>query len=379
MPSPVSVLHLLEDHESIGGAEELVATLVSALQETGQVIPEVALVAPNRLSVLLRERNIAVHSLGDNRAVRKPLADKLADLVKSRGYQIVQSHLLKMNSLNALAAPMHQAIAIGTCHGLLPQELTLKSRLYGMLAGRKLARTVCVSHALAKQYQRAYFISDKRVVAIPNAHEPTRIRVVSTEESNRFRGAHKLKADEQIIVAIGNIAPVKGYADLIDALEILQEDHAELRVKLLIAGAMREPETTRLKKLIADYSLEDRVIMLGEYRDISLLFSVASVNVSASHQEGFSLTTVEAMASQVPVVVTNSGGPSEIVEEGKCGLVVPIQDAVRLADAVHLTLTEKKETATRVQRAANRVQLEYTPAIMSARYLALYQSLISRR
>lgn len=379
MPSPVSVLHLLEDHDSIGGAEELVATLVTALQESGQVIPEVALVAPNRLSALLRERIIAVHSLGDDRAVRKPLAEKLAALVRSRGYQMVQSHLLKMNSLNALAAPMHQAITIGTCHGLLPQELTLKSRLYGMLAGRKLARTVCVSHTLAKQYQRAYFVSADRVLAIPNAYDPTRLRVVSTEESNRFRATHQLRADEQVIVAIGNVAPVKGYADLIDALEILQEDHAELRVKLIIAGAMREPETTRLKKLIADYALNDRVIMLGEFRDISLLFSVASVYVSASHREGFSLTTVEAMASQVPVVVTNSGGPSEIVEEEKCGLVVPVKDAVRLADAIHSTLTEKNETTTRVQRAASRVQQEYTPAIMTARYLELYQSLVSRK
>jgi glycosyltransferase involved in cell wall biosynthesis len=379
MPLPVSVLHLLEDHESIGGAEELVATLVTALRESGQVIPEVALVAPNRLSALLKERNIVVHSLGEDRAVRQPLAEKLAELVESRRYQIVQSHLLKMNSLNALAAPMHQAIAIGTCHGLLPQELTFKSRLYGMLAGRKLARTVCVSHTLAKQYQRAYFVPARRVHAIPNAYNPSRLRVVSTEESNQFRSTHQLKADEQIIVAIGNIAPVKGYADLIDALAILQEDHAELGAKLIIAGALREPETTRLKKMIVDYGLGDRVVFLGEFRDISLLFSVASISVSASHQEGFSLTTVEAMASQVPVVVTKSGGPSEIVEEGNCGLVVPIKDAVRLSNSIQTTLTEKNETAKRVQRAVSRVQQEYTPAIMTSRYLELYQNLVSRR
>ena len=147
----------------------------------------------------------------------------------------------------------------------------------------------------------------------------------------------------------------------------------------MIAGALREPETSRLKSLVASYALEDRVIFLGEFRDISLLLSVASVFVSASHREGFSLTTVEAMASRVPVVVTDSGGPAEIVEQGRCGLVVPIQNAVALSDVIHTTLIESDRTSDRVSKGYARAQTEYTPKIMCARYLDLYQSLLNRR
>jgi glycosyltransferase involved in cell wall biosynthesis len=114
----------------------------------------------------------------------------------------------------------------------------------------------------------------------------------------------------------------------------------------------------------------------GFVADPTPLLTQADAFVLASSQEGFSLATIEAMQAGVPVVATRSGGPEEILRHGETGLLVPVNDAAALADAIGLVLHDpalaERLTAAAREDAVRRFSLD---AMVSA-YEQLYRQLL---
>jgi glycosyltransferase involved in cell wall biosynthesis len=111
---------------------------------------------------------------------------------------------------------------------------------------------------------------------------------------------------------------------------------------LLIAGKDNQRKELGLDdEDIYKLNLQDNVIFLGEFTSIPLLLSLADVYVLPSLSEGFSLTTIEAMAMEKPVVVTDCGGPSEMVINGENGLIVPVEDPEKMSEAIMEILADK--------------------------------------
>jgi mannosyltransferase len=81
-----------------------------------------------------------------------------------------------------------------------------------------------------------------------------------------------------------------------------------------------------LKARVARADLSDRILFVGEHRDIERWYRALSLYVAPQRWEGFGLTPLEAMASGVPVVATDVGAFSELVEDGVTGTIVPRDD-----------------------------------------------------
>jgi len=80
------------------------------------------------------------------------------------------------------------------------------------------------------------------------------------------------------------------------------------------------------------------VVFTGYVRDVPAVLAALDVIVCASHEEGFGLAVVEAIAAGVPVVSTRCGGPDDVIEHGLTGLLVPVDDPLRLANVVERLL-----------------------------------------
>ena len=106
-----------------------------------------------------------------------------------------------------------------------------------------------------------------------------------------------------------------------------------------------------LEHLTEELNLTERVRLVGWLEDLAQLYCALDVFVSASHTESFGLAIAEAMASGAAVVATETEGAREIIQPGETGLLVPVRDVDKLAEAV-LELLDNKDRRVRLGRAA---------------------------
>lgn len=131
-----------------------------------------------------------------------------------------------------------------------------------------------------------------------------------------------------IIGSVGRLHPVKGYDLLINSFALLKNK----RLRLKIAGT--GDELDNLKKLAKDLNVADRVEFVGFIKNINEFLDTIDVYVQSSRCEGFGLAVIEAMSQNLPVVVTPAGSLSEIVDDGKTGLVTADFQPESIANAI---------------------------------------------
>jgi glycosyltransferase involved in cell wall biosynthesis len=181
-------------------------------------------------------------------------------------------------------------------------------------------------------------LSDKKVCVIYNPAatgvSPDRI---SSAESEKLWG----RGFNNHILAVGRLSEEKDFKTLIRAFALLSK---ELHGKLVILG--EGPLREELKAFVTELGLDDCIALPGFVRDTYPMYRSADLFVLSSLWEGFGNVIVEALECGVPVVSTNCpGGPSEILEDGRYGKLVPVGDPVALAAAMVQSLSEQHDRA----------------------------------
>lgn len=208
--------------------------------------------------------------------------------------------------------------------------------------------TVCVSQGLARHLVADWHARADRVFAIPNP--------IPVEHALPPAGAAALASRPDVIVAVGRLVPEKRHADLIAALRDLPP---ETRLVILGDG----PKRDALAEAAAD--LSDRVSLPGHGSPWEA-YAGARVFALTSSSESFGNVVVEALASGLPVVATDCGGPREILADGRYGYLVPVGDRDALVSALARALRDPGDPAPRIARAAT-----YATRRIVSEYLAL--------
>lgn len=174
----------------------------------------------------------------------------------------------------------------------------------------------------------------------------------------------------RVIGSVGRLDPVKGFDTLIRAFAAAYRRDPGLRLVILGEG----PERAALAEVIAAEQVDDVARLLGHREDVRALLPGLDVYANSSITEGISLTILEAMAAERPVVVTAVGGNPEIVTEGVSGLLRAARDVGGLAEAL-TELSCNPALAGRLAAAGRaRVLAEFTLDQMVERYAAIYAS-----
>lgn len=149
--------------------------------------------------------------------------------------------------------------------------------------------------------------------------------------------------DTPIVLAVGRLEPQKDLILLIQAFHLLAK---QCNAKLVILGD--GPMKAQIESTVVGLNLADRVKLLGFVENPFAFMSRASVLVLSSRWEGFANVLVEAMACGSPVVATDCpSGPSEILENGKWGRLVPVGDVNQLSEAIKATLKDGRSVDVR--------------------------------
>ncbi|MBB6245468.1 glycosyltransferase [Rhodanobacter sp. A1T4] len=138
------------------------------------------------------------------------------------------------------------------------------------------------------------------------------------------------------IVAVGRLTPQKGFDILVNAM-------ARVRGSWQLAIWGDGAERPRLTRLVAELGLQDRIQLCGYAPDPFRAMRDADVFVMPSRYEGFGNVLVEALACQCQIVATDCPhGPREILQDGRLGELVPVEDADAMAAAIERVMSGQR-------------------------------------
>ncbi|MHC8508518.1 MAG: glycosyltransferase [Rhodospirillales bacterium] len=172
-----------------------------------------------------------------------------------------------------------------------------------------------------------------------------------------------------LVVALGRLHTNKAFDVLVRALAKLPN------VYLWLAG--EGPERAALERLAEETGVKPRVRFLGWREDADALLAAADIFVCPSRHEPLGNVVLEAWAQSTPVIAADATGPAALIEDGRTGLLVPMDDAAALSRAIR-TLADDADQRARLG-AAGRAAFEgqFTERAVVGRYLDLFQSLVS--
>ena len=178
----------------------------------------------------------------------------------------------------------------------------------------------------------------------------------STDEIKaKLREEYGYSQDSFMLIYPADIVRGKNQEMIFNAVKSLQEKIPTIR--LLLPGHQRMLE--EYKQIVKEMGIEDRVDFLGYRRDIHKLVSMCDISVSASRREGLPVNLIEAMAIGKPIIATNVRGNADLVENGKNGYIVELDNWQEMADRI-CELYTHPETAEKMSKSAVKMAEKYS-------------------
>jgi glycosyltransferase involved in cell wall biosynthesis len=189
-------------------------------------------------------------------------------------------------------------------------------------------KVICCSNYMVSHTKWAFGLPDNKIVMIPNGVDANVFKQNFNKAEFRSKFA---SSNEKIVLYVGRLVYEKGVHLLIDAI-LKVSDRVNAKFVIVGDGYMRES----LMQKVVDMGFGHKTFFTGFLDDQSLrfLFQCADVCVVPSLYEPFGITALEAMAAKVPVVVSDTGGLSEIIEHDKTGTKVLVNNAESLAGGI---------------------------------------------
>jgi lipopolysaccharide/colanic/teichoic acid biosynthesis glycosyltransferase len=320
-----------------------------------------------------------------------PIADLKAcvalwRLVRREHFTIVHTHQVKAAVYAQLAARLAGVpIVVNTVHGFYFHDNTprMKRKAWTLLE-RALAR---LSHAVLSQNRediataiRERICAPRKIEHIGNGIDVRRFdrAAVNPAQLDALRRELGLTADDQVVGFVGRLVVEKGVLELFEAIQSLRSRHPRLR--LLMIGPVDSERADAIQPSTADaHGVGDITRFTGYRHDMPELYALMNVCVLPSHREGMPRSPMEAAAMGVPCVATAIRGCREVVQPGKTGLLVPVNDAPALAEGISRMLGDGEMAAGMAVHARQVACEQFDERLVFERVTAAYLRLLRER
>jgi len=296
------------------------------------------------------------------------LAAKMAEVAETYDLDVLHAHYAMPHAACAyLAKQMLRGKPIKTVTTLHGTDITLIGQAPSFYKVTKFSieESDCVSSVsrwLADETRRS-FHTTRPIHVVPNFVDTEVFRPQDVSERRRCFA----EPGEKVVLHISNFRPVKNIGAVID---VFRHVAGKFPARLLLVGD--GPERIPVEIQVREAGLQDRVRFLGGQEYVEDLLPLADVFLLPSLHESFGLVVLEAMASGVPVVATEIGGTSEVVQEGVCGYLRNPHDVPGMVDAVSRILDDGALAARLGAEGRRIAEEQYRVEHVLPGYLALY-------
>jgi glycosyltransferase involved in cell wall biosynthesis len=228
--------------------------------------------------------------------------------------------------------------------------------LFHRLCGGQTPFSLCV-HAQIDLYENPAYLEEKLLYAdtiiticeynvrFLREHYPDTYREIADRIHVNYRGldlrefAYRAEPrSSRRVLAVGRLSKEKGYDDLLRAVAVLVRRGVDVQLELVGEG----PERDALTRLADALEIREKVVFRGwlQIEDVRRAMHEATVLAQPSRIEGLPTVVEEAIALGIPVVGSRVGGLPELLDQGRCGLLVEPGDVKGLADALQTLLAD---------------------------------------
>jgi N-acetyl-alpha-D-glucosaminyl L-malate synthase BshA len=363
-------------YPTFGGSGVVATELGKALAAKGHHVHFITYSQPVRLehyvdNVYFHEVSVPDYPLFEYAPYETALTSKLVDVADNEGLDVVHVHYaIPHASVAYMARKIMESCGkrlpfITTLHGT---DITLVGRNENYspvvtFAINESDAVTSVSKSLKDDTYENFDIC-KEIEVIPNFIDLSRF---SKQRKDHFRRAIAPN-DERIVIHASNFRPVKRVSDVIKIFSQIVE---ETPAKLLLIGD--GPDRSRCEKEARETGHADSIRFIGKLDMMEEVLSIGDVFVLPSETESFGLAALEAMACQVPVICTNTGGLPELNVEGVTGFMSDLGNIDEMA-ANAIKIFESDATLAKFKQNA----LNHAKKFDIKNILPLYESLYDR-
>lgn len=322
-------------YPTFGGSGVVATELGKALAANGHEVHFVSYSQPARLdifseNIFYHEVSVLQYPLFDYAPYETALAGKIVDLVKTASLDLVHVHYAIPHASAALLAKLIlktegiELPVVTTLHGtditLVGKESTFEDVVRWSIENSDAVTAVSDSLRLDTI---GYFHTTRNIDVIPNFIDFTRF---NKKAKDHFKKAIAPNG-EKILIHTSNFRKVKRIEDVV---QVFFRVAADIPSKLLLIGD--GPERSHIEKVARESVYSDRILFLGKQDAIEEILSVGDLFLLPSETESFGLAALEAMACEVPVISSNTGGIPEVNINGVTGFLSNVGDVEEMAE-----------------------------------------------
>lgn len=368
-------------YPTFGGSGVVATELGKALAEKGHKIHFITYSQPVRLehfteNVFFHEVSVADYPLFEFAPYETALTSKLVDVASFEHLDLVHVHYAIPHASVAYMAKQIMAAQgvhlpfITTLHGT---DITLvgKNASYNPVVTFAINESDAVTSVSKNLMEDTYqnFKVDKEIEVIPNFID---LRRFNKQRKDHFRRA-VAPGNEKLIIHASNFRPVKRVSDVIKVFSKIVE---KIPSKLLLIGD--GPDRGKIEKECRESSACDHIRFLGKLEAVEEILSIGDLFILPSETESFGLAALEAMACQVPVISTNTGGIPELNVQGVTGFMSNVGDVEDMAKNAIYVLEDEERLLKFKHQALEHAKTFDIKRIMPV-YERLYEKVIARK
>jgi len=303
---------------------------------------------------------------------------RIYHLMRREKFTIVHTHSSKAGIVGRWAAKFAGAkIVIHTPHGHI---------FYGYFNFFITRMYVYIERITSLVTDRIITLTDigkQEHVQLKVAHENKFQTIYSGIDLNKFkkgplvaarvREEFSIKEEDVLLGTVARLDPIKGCEYLVDAMKFILQKYPN--TKLILVGDGSERKT--LEEKCRSYGIDKNVIFAGQRDDVSDILSALDIFILPSLNEGMGRVILEAMACEIPIVASRTGGIPELIEDSEHGLLVSPKDTESLECAIMFLISDKSRAQRMAKKAKKMVTEKFSVDKMVDDIESLYKVLIS--
>ena len=334
MRKPKNILFILPELKQ-GGAEKVVYSLIEKLDRR-LFQPKIAWFHDRKYAPFDALQDIPMFFVDKKSGLDFKAIGCVSRIIESEKIDIVNPHHFMPLFYSFYGSKIrHQRKLVYTEHSVWEAEQL--NGIWNWIGKGMFLRSdavIGVSPEVAGHLRKKYGLNPRKALSIVNGIDTEHYRPGPKNGLLRYQ----LGFDEShiLIGMVGNFRRVKNHAFLVRSFGKVVQKFPNARLVLVGQGFPDDPENTEeeIRELIRKMNLSNQVRLLGYRKDVRDILQILDIFCLTSYREGLPLSAIEAMAAGLPVVGTQTDGIRVVVNSGRNGIMVDIDDEAELADAL---------------------------------------------
>ena len=322
-----------------------------------------------RLYERARSEGVTCHPLRIRNSVDLPAAIRFRAILRRGRYDIVHFHTARAHAMAPYARGFARGLVVTRRMDYRPNRLFAP-----LLFGRAVDGVAAISRGVADSLAAAG-VARERVTIIPSGVDCEHFRPADNAARAAARAALQIPPQALVLSTVGMLEPRKGHRHLLEAIARIARGGEIANLAALIAGdgSLR----ANLQRDAEMLGIATAVRFLGRLDDVRTVLAATDIFVFPSLREGLGVAILEAAASGLAIVASDTGGIGDVIEDGVTGILVKPGDSEALARAIARMAAAQPERAAMGQAARIRAEREFAMTTMAARTVELYRSCLA--